>query len=104
MPDGLVGEEDGLVGKEDGLVGLPGGLVGDEDGLAGHNAESKFTTDTPWLYLARIILSTSFHCPVRGSNSRISGVACPKLSDPPKFLFVVNQSTDMCLYGFFLYW
>ena len=61
MPDGLVGEEDGLVGKEDGLVGLPGGLVGDEDGLAGHNAESKFTTDTPWKNLDWIILSTSFH-------------------------------------------
>ena len=39
-------------------------------------------TDTAWPHLPWIILSTSSHCPVRGSNSRISS----EPSVPPKYL------------------
>ena len=34
--------------------------------------DSKLMTDTAWNLLARIILSSSFHCLLIGSNSRIS--------------------------------
>ena len=44
--------------------------------------ESKLVTATAWYLLAFIILSTSFHWPVRGSNSRMSSTS-EELPWPP---------------------
>ena len=45
-------------------------------------------TDTAWLILPWIILSTSFHCPVRMSNSRISSEDEPSWGKESRLLAV----------------
>ena len=42
--------------------------------------DSKCIVDTAWYRLTFVIFATSFHCPVRGSNSRISSEL-----EPPKY-------------------